>query len=681
MLSVWQELAAAQIRSEQRAPAGACGGGSSRPALLRLLPPSQPPCNPVLEGLQAAQAAAAVAAPDTASDSCGWATPEPREVQALRRAMWQLAEEECGGTRSQHDGGTLAPSPCDQTDAYRALSAEPASPLVLAGSTAAAGSSTSKAGPGARQPPGQRISSPSLADMLSNSSGLAALPLLSEGLDELPAAVAAGLPSPQDTWPHSRQHEQQQGSPCMAESCASASIMGGHGQHSNGSSADGAGRMHAGGSRPQLLAGSPMLSAAASFMPPRRQHLEQQGQSQGCSRQPHAASSCSLPPLPATSPPHSPLSPLHGGALSPATSSPAAFRQLVGSTSQDVGSPAVPWRQAALAAAASAGAASSPSAGSSRRRTSSITVTLTPPKRLAEDSPLPLPPQPIGSLGSSPIRMPGGSSDGGSSGAATPVSKLFGGGSGSPWQGSSPASSPVLQPTQQQRQWARGPAQNSRAFSPGDALLASCLKSKGGALAPSPFASPAPSQDQQQEPLLAADVMQGQHLNGQWMLAAARSTSPAATPVPASRPASPRLSGGSGGSMGRRRSAALHTTSSPAARQQPHRLASSSQMPVPAGRAAEGPSTGLLSPPRCLDTPTSHSLLPSHTAAVGRTCREQQEGLSPASTMLTPPRSLMASPGGNSCSTVIICWSSRSHPPGMLHPAELRWLDQSPSLP
>ncbi|PRW20172.1 hypothetical protein C2E21_9164 [Chlorella sorokiniana] len=66
MLSVRQELAAARVRDEQQAAAAADGRGS----LLQLLPLSQPPCNPVAEGMRISQQAAAAVAAEGDSSPC-----------------------------------------------------------------------------------------------------------------------------------------------------------------------------------------------------------------------------------------------------------------------------------------------------------------------------------------------------------------------------------------------------------------------------------------------------------------------------------------------------------------------------------------------------------------------------------------------------------------------------------
>ena len=580
MLSVRHELVAARVRAEQQA-AAAGSDGKGKLSLLQLLPPSQPPSNPVLEGIRAAQQAAAAAAAEDASSS--WSTtPDAADVRVLRRSTWrQLLQS---GSASSSRSAAEAAAPGSPSGAEAAAEAAPR-PLLLQGAASpaavAAGSSSSSA---ARVRP-SAADSPSLEALISQSS---------KGLNVSPLFVnlAEGLGSP----PHERSHQQsrggsqqqqqrqQLGSPCMAESCASVSVACGSGRHA------------AGFGGPLRLVMSPMQSAAASFMPLRPQHSQQQReeaaqQRPGSSLSPHAGTAV------ARGAPPSPPLPLFE-TLSPAAGSPAAAQQADSdgdsSRSSSPVAPARSWRQeAAEAAAATAAAAdmASPASGSSSRRRAA-SVAFTPLRRLG-DSPLPEPqpqrPQRLAGV-SSPLAPTAG-------GNCTPVSRLHGGSTLSSLHAATPAPSPILQPVQQraQQSWRQGGLSGGSPGSP--QLLASCFKSKP--LAPSPFAAAAgsPLAAQQQEP---------------WTLAAARSPS---APVPATSGSldSPR------GSAGRRRSRVI-TTSSP----QPSAHARDAPSPALPHRLASGGvqaagGSDLVSGLRALDSPVASSLSsrPVAQASVG----------------------------------------------------------------
>ena len=557
MLSVRQELAAARVRDEQQAATA----GDSSSGLLQLLPPSLPPCNPVAEGMQMSQQAAAAAAEDAGSAWC--ATPEVADVRALRRSVWQQVLQGSDGS-SISDMGSKAAVDANQPAAGVGPEGAAASPLLSGAAAAAAGSSSSKA-PRARPPAARSADSPSLEDLISHSSRgldgpqrLASLDGLSSPVEEFgtwqPSSHSAQQQQQQQQQ-HSRDQQQPSGSPCMAESCASFSIAGG------------SGRRAVGGSRPLRLAVSPMQSAAASFMPQRRQPSPHQ-QAEGRQQQP----GWSQRPAAAPAVPSSPLLPLFES-LSPKASSPAVPQPAdsdgdsSGSSSKGCPSPMAParsWRHAAAATATAAADAASPASGtSSRRRAAS--VAFTPPRRLG-DSPLPeLPLQRSQQVASLAV---------GRGGESTPVSRLQGTSRReqlSPaLHAATPAPSPVLQPGQQQRvepSRRQGGLGYDSPSSP--QLLASCLKSKPLALSPFALAPSSPRAVQQQEQ--------------PWTLAAARSPSAAAGSVGLN---SPRGSGALGsplGSAGRRRSTVI-TTSSPRLSAQsqdapspalPHRLASS----------------------------------------------------------------------------------------------------------
>ena len=534
MLSVRQELAAARVRDEQQAATT----GDSSSGLLQLLPPSLPPCNPVAEGMQMSQqAAAAAAAEDAGTAWC--ATPEVADVRALRRSVWQQVLQGSDGSSSSDVGSEVAVD-ANQAAAGVGPGVETASPLLSGAAAAEAGSSSSKA-PRARPRAARSTDSPSLEDLISHSSRgldgpqrLASLDGLSSPLEEFGTWQPSSHIAQQQQQQHSRDQQQPSGSPCMAESCASFSIAGG------------SGRRAVGGSRPLRLAVSPMQSAAASFMPQRRQpstHQQAEGRQQqpGWSRQPAAA--------PAV--PSSPLLPLFES-LSPKAGSPAVPQPAdsdgdsSGSSSEGGPSPMAParsWRHAAAATATATADAASPASGtSSRRRAAS--VAFTPPRRLG-DSPLPeLPLQRSQQVASLAV---------GSGGESTPVSRLQGTSRReqlSPaMHAATPAPSPVLQPGQQQRvQPSRRQGGLGYDSSSSPQLLASCLKSKPLALSPFALTPSSPRSVQQQEQ--------------QWTLAAARSPSAPAGSVGLN---SPRGSGALGsplGSAGRRRSTVI-TTSSP----------------------------------------------------------------------------------------------------------------------
>ncbi len=584
MLSVRQELAAARVRDEQQAATS----GDSKSGLLRLLPPSQPPCNPVAEGMQMSQQAAAAAA----AEDGGSATPDAADVRALRRSAWRQLLQCGNGSGSTGDAAVGAPAQASPEGATAAPGGEAGSPLRPGAAAAAAGSSSSKA-PRERAP--AATGSPSLEELISHSSwgldGVQRLASLDGGspLEEDEAWQPSACNVQQQHHHQSRDQQQPSGSPCTAESCASFSIAGG------------SSRQAAGGRRPLRLAVSPMQSAAASFMP--RHSPRRQAEARQLAQRPAAAQAASS----------SPLLPLFES-LSPKAGSPAAPRPAdsdgdSSGSSRGGGSPIAParsWRHEAAAAATAAADTPSPASGtSSRRRAAS--VAFTPPRRLG-DSPLPeLPaqrPQQLASLAVS------------KGGHTPPLSRLQS--ARGPEQlspalhAATPAPSPVLQPVQQQRvqaSWRQGGLSGGSPSSP--QLLASCLKSKP--LAPSPFALEPSS------PLVASPLA-AQQQEQPWTLAAARSPS-----APAGRSAldspcgsgaldSPRGSGALSsprGSAGRRRSAVV-TTSSPRASAHsrdapspalPHRLASSGPK---SSHAAAG--SDLISGLRAFDSPIATSL-------------------------------------------------------------------------
>ncbi|KAL4420778.1 hypothetical protein ABPG75_010434 [Micractinium tetrahymenae] len=198
MLSVRQELSAAKLREELQAHSG------PRHALLQLLPPSQPPCNPVLEGLQAAQSAASAAAA-AAGGCCGWRPPDAAAVQALRQSMWRRARTaacDCSEPNSTAAAAAAAAAH-EPMQMHAAPSSPSAQQLARDPAGPAHGSSSSKAPQPVRRAAASRaLDSPTLADVVSiGSRGLALAGLLSdEQLYELPLA-AAEADSP---WPEQR---------------------------------------------------------------------------------------------------------------------------------------------------------------------------------------------------------------------------------------------------------------------------------------------------------------------------------------------------------------------------------------------------------------------------------------------------------------------------------------------
>ena len=524
MLSARHDLAAAQLRVELQAASGA------QPSLLQLLPPSLPPTNPVLEGMAAAQEAAAAG---TSEADNSWAVPDDALVQALRRSMWQQALSGAGSSNQRPHASAAVAAELEARErappAAAAAAADPGSPLRHQ-PLATEGSCGSSQATRARA--AVAFDSPSLADLLSNcTKGLAALPLLSgDATVEALASPAAAAPQDQNreqqSWAPSYMQRQRgqpdqqlPASPCMAESCASVSVVAeNHSIHSSLAAAPAGQR--AACDKP--MAASPMLSAAASFMrPPQRQqqpaHPERRQSSSSLSLRPASSPPPQLPGQAASREPS-------GVAFSPPlritdSTSPAAQPQ------HDLGS----------------GGAD---AGSARRRAARITVTLTPPRRL-EESPVPAArpqevatqQQPLARFGR-PVEQAGAPTDGYSSGPAssdsTPLSRRFGGRTADDEWPTPVSSAAVLQPVQQQQR------QQPAAGVSSPALFASCLKSQPGSQ--SRFAASPPAQ---QSP--------GLQLPAGWATPAARgSPSPARQ---ADRPAS--------GGSGRRRSAKLHTTSSP----------------------------------------------------------------------------------------------------------------------
>lgn len=600
MLSVRLELSAAKLREERQANPG------KRHALLQLLPPSRPPCNPLLEGLQAAQSAAGAAGgmpAGAAVSSCGgWLPPDAAAVQALRQSMWRRARgdssavcnsEPASPAAADEGGGCRAAAPAGR-DLDAPLSSSAMQQRPQGGHQhAIQASSSSKAPRQARQAAAPRaLGSPTLADVVSlGSRGLALAGLLSEeSLDGLPDAAAA-LDSPPRPEQHRHQPQQVQqqrlqqqllqqrhhaeqcwlpsspqqqnmqgvsspGSPCMAESCASFSVVAEN--HSTGSEAVAgaqAGKQHSGRSRPLPLAASPMMSAAASFMPPRPLRHDQDQWPGAMQRQPSSSALLPLAPAPA-GPPAAFGSPAHGTPHTmrlPAASPPLGLHRVDSRGTDEAGTPG------SAAAAADSGR---------RQRAASVAFTLTPPRRL-EDSPLSQP-------------AAGGGHD------ATPIRQLpRPHGSDGDEAAQPPA---VLQPVQP---WPLQAGHDS------PALLASCFKSKAGGLelGLSPLATPMTEPAPLGSPVAASQrPLQGQLQPPRWALAAAAARSAASGSLD-----SPR---GSGGGSGRRRGA-LHTTSSPACRE--------------AGGVQGG---------------------------------DQRRAPAAASPLVTPPRSLLATPGDGGRATV-----------------------------
>ncbi|PSC70806.1 hypothetical protein C2E20_5830 [Micractinium conductrix] len=230
MLSARHDLAAAQLRVELQAASGA------QPSLLQLLPPSLPPTNPVLEGMAAAQEAAAAG---TSEADNSWAVPDDALVQALRRSMWQQALSGAGSSNQRPHASAAVAAELEARErappAAAAAAADPGSPLRHQ-PLATEGSCGSSQATRARA--AVAFDSPSLADLLSNcTKGLAALPLLSgDATVEALASPAAAAPQDQNreqqSWAPSYMQRQRgqpdqqlPASPCMAESCASVSVV------------------------------------------------------------------------------------------------------------------------------------------------------------------------------------------------------------------------------------------------------------------------------------------------------------------------------------------------------------------------------------------------------------------------------------------------------------------------
>jgi hypothetical protein len=612
MLSVRQELAAASIRGEQQA------APSTAPASrLQLLPPSPPPCDPFLAGLQAAQQAAGA----QAAAGVQWRAAEPGEVDALRRTMWQRAEQ-AGMQQASPPAASELAAGADEagsaTEAAPTLPGRRGMPAEGDDCRPATGQSRGGADPHA--------GCPRLEAMLSHSS---------RGTLQLRSKQPLGEGCPT----HSTD-QQQPGSPCMAESCASAWVAeDGRARRSHSSGAASGWQPPRDG--PPRLAASPMLSAAASFMPARG------AQMQHSSSRDEPSNSA---PAPSDEPRDGPSSRsfvLPAG-LGPLTSTPRGSRDGPADSPGACASPLLSWRHAGRAAAATP-AASSPagSASSGRRRGASITFTLTPPRRL-DDSPLP--PQQQRAQQQRPQAWDSHLAGGGGSLEGTPASKAR-------WDDSPAAPSTALLRSDLSLQHQQADALQgwqNEAGSPGDALLASCLRSKrGAALAASPFAGTPPSPTSKPAAWRANSGPHQPPAAQQWLLAAAHGSPAASTPPPPGRPASPRPRGSN--SLGRLRSAALHTTTSPAARTL-HRLASGGvDTPVPAGRQLPGDGGGLLSPPCALDTPSSRMLGgPRSDAAAREEAVSEPSEAASLGGLVTPPLSLKDSPGA-----ALPCWRAR----------------------
>lgn len=557
MLGVRQELSAAKLREEQQANSGV------RPVLLQLLPPSRPHCNPVLEGLQAAQSAACAAGgppAGVASGSCGgWEPPDTAAVQALRQSMWQRARQGSSGLCSSEPASPAAAEQCAGRRAaapaggeleQQACSPEAQQLRQQEQGPCRHGLSSSKfCGMQARAGAPQALASPTLADVVNlGSRGLALEGLLSEESLEGLRDSAAVLGSPKGAERQRHQQQQQQteeqqlswlyqpqqqnmqtfgspGSPCMAESCASFSVIAEN--HSSGSMAGipaAPSKQQSGHSWPLPLAASPMTSAAASFVPPRPLRYEQQHWPSSMQRQPTSSTLSQLAPAPArrqlpTAVDSSAHKLLHSSRLHAA--SPVVRLELPDSGRSD-----------GTDTAGTPGLAPG-TADSGRLRAASVAFTLTPPRR----------------LGDSPLFQP--AADG--SHEATPISQIR------PLAGSDgdealkpPAGDAVLQPVQLGLQHGQD--------SP--ALLASCFKSEAGGLnlGLSPLVSPMAEPARRGSRSAASQQPPQVRLHPpRWSLAAAAA---------AGQTASDSLDSpqSSGSSRARRRSA-LHTTTSPACRE------------------------------------------------------------------------------------------------------------------
>ncbi|KAL4451310.1 hypothetical protein ABPG77_009382 [Micractinium sp. CCAP 211/92] len=586
MLGVRQELSAAKLREEQQAHSGV------RPALLQLLPPSRPHCNPVLEGLQAAQTAAGAAAEPPAggaSGSCGgWEPLDTAAPQALRQSIWQRARQGSSGLCSSEPASPAAAEQCAgrraAAPAGRELEQQACSPEAQQlqqqeqGHCRHGSSSSKLRGMEARAGAPHALASPTLADVVDpGSRGLALAGLLSEeSLEGLPdSAAALGSPKGIERQRHHQQHQQHEeqlsrpyqpqqqdmqafgspGSPCMAESCASFSVMAEN--HSSGSMAGvpaASSKQQSGHSWPLPLAASPMTSAAASFVPPRPLRYEQQRWQGSMQRQPSSSTLSQLAPAP----------------VRPTAAVDSSARKLLHSSRLHAASAVVRLEHPdsdGTDAAGTPGLAPG-TADSGRLRAASVAFTLTPPRR----------------LGDSPLSQP--AADG--SHEATPISQIRRPAGSDGDEASKPlAGGAVLQPLQP------GPLQNGQ-DSP--ALLASCFKSEAGGLdlGLSPLASPMAEPARCSSRFAASQQPPQVRLNPpRWSLAAAAAAAAGQTAFDSLD--SPQSSGSS---RARRRSA-LHTTTSPACRE------------------AGG-------------TPRDRSL----------------RALAAASPLVTPPRSLLATPDG-----------------------------------
>lgn len=322
------------------------------------------------------------------------------------------------------------------------------------------------------------------------------------------------------------------------------------------------------------LPASPMVSAAASFMPEREQQQVQ------ASPPPRAATAPSLAQDQAPTPLMASLGPVDSPLL----------RRLDSAGSGGAESPLArsgSWRHAAAAGAATASPASS--GGSGRRRSARVTTTLTPPKRF--DSPQPsslssqLEQQPTPQASRPPFAEGPAAAAGG--GNSTPVSAV------GRRSSSGDASSPhVLQPRQP-----TAPSSDSP-------LLASCFKTGPAALAASPFALLSPvaaaGSMQQQEPLASP----------QW-------ASPAAGSGLMARAASSGSLDSPRSAAARRRSAVFTTSSpqapprsldSPAPAVRPHRLSSGGKHAALAAAPSPVDRELLLGGPMRFDSPAVSAL-------------------------------------------------------------------------
>jgi hypothetical protein len=608
MVSVQQELVAAEIRSEQQAAAS--NDSASEDGLLQLLPPSPELVNPVMQGLYSAQQAVATA--EAASNQLGWEPPDACLVETVRHTMWQMAEARCSRSSMEEQDRTPLPTEEGRTGSGDAMNAalqpaggahwpptaaatSPDPPGEIDSPAAGSWSSSRPAHSRARQEWRHRASSPSLQDILGGSDMLAAQPLLSEGLaeqllgdtDQLPLMPITGQLDRQQQQGSKHHHQQQlqPASPLLAHSCVSTASVVGDSNPQRSGQAGWPGPRKALGLMQATSLHSPVLSAAASCM---QTKSEQQAGRPAYLAWPDAP--CQRPPA-GLQDWETPSLRLPGEGSS-AGSSPALTPRLC--ASGQFGSPlpggAVPWREAARLASVEGRAAGSPNASSHRRR-ARVSVTLTPPRQLGDSSPQP----------------------------SSPAAQLF-------LEGAvdETVSSPV-------RLTLASEASAEEATPDSKQLFVGRLSYQ---------ASPA-------------------RASPRWPVIAAHN---AARDEPAVQ-RSPRTASflRSGSSSPRRlRSAALHTTCSPAASQPLHRLAAGSQTPPATYLGTEdlAASCAVLSPPRCLQTPTNghpgHQSLQAawHEAPAG------SPGPSTAASLMTPPRSLLDTPGAPAAVPAVL-WSQQ----------------------